>query len=416
MVDYLLIGEKLSHSHSPLVHSLLGDYRYELAEVAQADLDHFIRSHPFKGANVTIPYKIRAHALCDHLSEEAELLGNVNTLVVGEDGNITGYNTDLYGMIFLIASSGIEVKGRKVAVLGSGGAAQTTTVALRMLEAEDIIMISRSGPIDYKALYNLYSDVQVIINATPVGMFPRIDASPVDLDRLPEVGAVIDLIYNPHRTKLLIDAKARRLQYANGLAMLVAQAAEAKALFTGIETETEDIISVIQQVRMQLVNLVIVGMPGSGKSTIGKKLSKQLDRELVDIDSEIVKKTHLSIPDIFEKCGEPFFRDVESEMIEEVVKRKGIIIATGGGAVLRQRNVELLQRDGVVIHLVRKNSELSTNGRPLSQDLDRLALARLEIERMPHYLGAMDYQTKNEGSLASVVEQAKEGFYAVTRH
>ena len=417
MPNYLLLGEKLSHSYSPLIHSLLGNDDYALRELAPGELVDFLRERNFRGANVTIPYKVQALPFCDALSPEAEALGNVNTLVVEENGTLTGHNTDLYGILYMIARNGIEIKHKKVAILGSGGAARTAQSALLYLGARDVSIISRHGNMNYKRLYMMHDDIEVILNATPVGMYPRhAGDNPIDLDKFPHVTAVLDLIYNPNQTALLTQARVRGIRYENGLSMLVAQAAHAHELFTGERVPLDKIDTIVHTLRANLLNLVLIGMPGCGKSSIGREVAALMQREFVDIDEEIVRTAGMSIPDLFTNYGEPHFRDLEREAITSVSSRRGIVIATGGGAVLDRENVNALQSNGVIAFVTRALESLSTSGRPLSSGLNQAALREMLDKREPFYVGAADFSIHNQYTLANAAHCAKDGFYEAAHY
>lgn len=411
-IEYALLGGKLSHSYSKQIHALLGGYPYELIELTPTGFEDFVRARGFKGANVTIPYKRAALALCDRLSDEARRLGNVNTLVLGADGLLTGHNTDLFGFLEMVRRSGIQVTDKKVAVLGgSGGAGGTACTAMRQLGAREVLGVSRSGPVDYDALYALHADAQVVVNATPVGMYPECGQTPVDLSGLPMCEGVLDMIYNPHRTRLLMDAEALGLKRENGLSMLVAQAALAKELFTGQPVPPERIEEIRAQLCREQLNLVLIGMPGSGKSAIGRALAASLCREFVDIDEQIERRAGMGIPEIFEHRGEPGFRALESELIAEGGKRRALVIATGGGAVLKPENVRALRQNGELVLVERPLDQLAMDGRPLS--MGREALQKMYAERMPVYRAASRARIQNTGTIEAAAQAALEGFYEV---
>ena len=407
-MEYGLIGAKLGHSYSPEIHARLGDYAYALRECTEDEFVALMASRDFRGLNVTIPYKKVAYAHCDALSDAAREVGCVNTLVV-RDGGLVGHNTDIGGFIALSKRAGVEIAGRKCAILGSGGTSLTARAACRRLGARAVVVVSRSGPVDYAALYRDHADVEVLINTTPVGMYPNNGHAAADISRLPALTGVLDVIYNPDKTALILDAEARGLPCAGGLYMLVGQAREAAERFTGRaipETETDRIYGAL---RAQALNLVLVGMPGSGKSSVGRALAGALGREFVDCDAEIVKRTGQPIPEIFAQQGEAGFRDIESAVLADVCREKSRVIATGGGAVLRPENVRAMRQNGVVLMLERDIDALPMDGRPLSSG--REALRRMWSVREPAYRAAADGAIDNNSTLDAAVTAAKEAYY-----
>jgi len=360
-----LLGEKLGHSYSPQIHNLLGTYPYALFEKTPDELEDFLKNGTFTGLNVTIPYKKAVIPYCKELSPRAAQLGAVNTLVRRVDGTLIGHNTDYYGFASMLARSKLLVKGKKVLVLGSGGAS-ATVVAVLEAENAKVVVISRTGENNYNNLH-LHSDASVIVNTTPVGMYPNTQCSPVDLSLFPNLEGVLDVIYNPARTKLLLDAQARGLVTENGLWMLVAQAKESAQWFSEQEIDDERIPFIHKKLRSQMENIVLIGMPGCGKSTVGQLLAQNTGRTFVDTDALIVEKAGKSIPEIFAADGESGFRKLETEVIAEVGKRSGLIIATGGGCVTVAENYHLLRQNGNIYWLQRDLKKLPTDGRPLSQ-------------------------------------------------
>ena len=348
-MEYGLIGAKLGHSYSVPIHAQLGDYDYRLYERTEAEFVDLMRRRDFKGLNVTIPYKRLALELCDELSDTAREVGSVNTVVRRADGSLYGHNTDIGGFIALAARAGVEIAGKKAVILGSGGTSLTARTACRRLGAKEIVVVSRKGPVDYEALYRDHADAQVLVNTTPVGMYPNNGESAADISRLPCLTGVLDVIYNPDRTALILDARARGLNCAGGLYMLVGQAREAAELFTGRaipESETERIHALL---RGEALNAILIGMPGSGKSSVGRALARRMGRPFVDCDGEIVKRAGKSIPEIFAREGEAAFRALEAAVIADVCREKGQVIATGGGAVLREENVRAMRQNGAVL-------------------------------------------------------------------
>ena len=359
-----LLGRKLGHSYSPQIHKQLGSYDYSLFEKEPEELENFLKDGDFSGLNVTIPYKKSVISQLSELTPIAAKLGAVNT-IVRRDGKLVGHNTDYFGFQSMVAQSGLTVRGKKVLVLGSGGASNTAVAVLEEFGAS-VVVISRTGENNYENLHR-HTDAAVIVNATPVGMYPHVGVSPLDLVLFPNLEGVLDIIYNPARTQLLLDAQSRGLVTMNGLWMLVAQAKESAEWFTNSRISNEIIEKIHNNLRLKMENIVLIGMPGSGKSTVGKLLSSQLGKEFADADSAIIEKAGISIPEIFEQRGEEWFRAIESEVLAELGKRSGLVIATGGGCVTREENYPLLHQNGAIFCLDRDISCLPTDGRPLSQ-------------------------------------------------
>ena len=388
-----LLGRKLGHSYSPQIHSYLGDYPYVLFEKEPEDVGDFVRNGSYTGINVTIPYKKDVIPYLDELSPTAQKMGAVNTIVRRPDGTLFGHNTDYFGFLYMVRRSGIQVAGKKVLVLGSGGASNTTVKALKDLGAQ-VIVISRSGENNYHNLY-LHADASVIVNTTPVGMYPKTGAAPLDLRQFPHLAGVLDVVYNPARTQLLLDAEALGLPNANGLWMLVAQAKESAEYFTGTSIEDSVIETIYQKLSNQMKNIILIGMPGCGKSTIGGLLAEKLGRTLADADAEITRLAGKPIPEIFAQDGEEAFRSWETKALTELGKQSGLVIATGGGCITKRRNYPLLHQNGIIFWLQRDIRLLPTDGRPLSQ---ANPLEALFARRKPLYQAFADYSVDNNGS------------------
>lgn len=395
-----LLGRKLGHSYSPQIHGLLGDYSYDLFEKEPEELASFLKDGDFTGINVTIPYKKDVIPYLDVLSPAAQKIGSVNTIVRRADGSLFGHNSDYFGFVSLVKHSGIAVEGKKVLVLGSGGTSNMVVTALRDLGAAPVV-ISRSGENNYGNLH-LHSDASVIVNATPVGMYPNTGVSPIDLNRFPKLDGVLDVIYNPAKTQLLLDAESLGIPHENGLWMLVAQAKEASEYFTGKKLSDDMIARIHHKLSRQMKNIVLIGMPGCGKSTIGTLLAETLGRTFVDADAQIVQMAGKSIPEIFAQDGEDAFRQWESDALAHLGKQSGLVIATGGGCVTRQRNYPALHQNGSIVWLERDLSLLPTDGRPLSQSN---RLEEMYAVRKPLYEAFADVRVANTGSPEDTVTE-----------
>lgn len=398
-----LLGETLGHSYSPMIHHELASYEYRLFEVPKAQLDGFLTSGGWDGLNVTIPYKKAVVPYCTELSEAAERLQSVNTIVRRRDGTLYGDNTDLYGFLYMVRRSGIDPAGKKALVLGSGGASVTVKAALEQLGAH-VTVISRSGPDNYENL-DRHADARIIANTTPVGMYPRNGAAAVDLRQFPDCEGVLDIVYNPARTALLLQAEQLCIPHAGGLSMLVAQAKRSSEQFSGTVIDDGALERVERTVNSHLRNIIFIGMPGSGKSTVAAALGKALGREVVEADALIAEKAGMSIPEVFAQSGEEEFRALETAVLSEQGKRSGIILSTGGGCVTRPENYPLLHQNGTIFCLTRSLSKLPTDGRPISQSTD---LAQLYARRKPLYEQFADVTVSNDGPLESTLNTIKE--------
>ncbi len=401
-----LLGKKLGHSYSPFLHACIGGgrYAYELFEKGENEVADFVRHGDYAGLNVTIPYKQTVIPFMARLTPEAQRIGAVNTVTRLPDGGLLGDNTDYFGFSYLLRRAGIEVSGQKVLVLGSGGASRTAVTVCRDQGAKEVIVISRSGENNYDNLH-LHKDASVIINATPVGMFPHNGVSPVDLAAFPQCEAVADMIYNPAVTELLRQARQRGCIAVNGLPMLCAQAFQAAEKFMAQTLDEALIETTIAATERHMRNLVLVGMPGCGKSTAAALLAEQLGRPKLDTDEEIEKKLGQSIPRVFAEKGEGYFRDAETEVCRAVGKLSGTVIATGGGAVLREENVIALRQNAVVVFLDRPLHALATQGRPLSQNGNLEALYR---QRLPIYQAVSDVTVETADDPVETVKRILE--------
>ena len=389
-MKYGCIGERLKHSFSKEIHNVIADYEYEIKEVASDKLDDFMSKKDFVAINVTIPYKERVIPHLTWIDEHAKLIGSVNT-IVNKSGNLYGYNTDFFGMTKLLENAGIDVQGKKVAILGTGGTCKTAVAVVKALGAKQTIIVSRKtgdNKIDYETLLKEYTDSEIIINTTPCGMFPNNFETPVDLTCFNKLCGVVDAIYNPIRTNLVSQAKQMGVKAQGGLYMLVAQAVRACEIFLGKTFSTDVIDKTYNKILSQKENVILIGMPSCGKSTVGKIVAKLLEREVVDTDKEIVKLGR-EIKDIFATDGEKAFRDIETQTIKEVAKSTCKVIATGGGAILREENVKALKQNGKIYFIDRPLENLiPTSDRPLS--VDKNAIEKLYNQRYSIYSSVCD--------------------------
>ncbi len=392
-MDYGLIGKSLPHSFSPLIHKSLWGADYSLCELSEKGVSDFFESRDFKGVNVTIPYKKTAFDMCDVLSENAKNIGSVNT-VINKNGILYGYNTDFQGLLYSLKRSGISLENKKVVILGSGATSKTAYAAAEYLNAASVSVVSRNGILNYRNVYEL-TDTEIIINTTPVGMYPDNDRCLVDLSKFKKLKGVMDVVYNPLRTRLISDAKNLGLKTADGLSMLAAQGVYAAKLFTGNDFTEDDIEKQIGLLYDICENIVLIGMPGCGKTSVGSLIAKKTGRRFYDIDAEIEKREGKTVPEIFKENGEEYFRNIEAQTVRDVSKNTGCVIATGGGCVLNPENILRLKQNGRVFLIERDISLLPLTGRPLSKDF--FALKDMENKRLPLYRGAADEIVKNNG-------------------
>lgn len=399
-----LLGEKLGHSYSPQIHSMLADYEYKLFEKSPEELEDFLKSGEFDGLNVTIPYKKSVMPYCAELSPTAAQIGSVNTIVRRSDGSLYGDNTDAFGFENLIVHNGIEVKGKKALVLGTGGASVTAQAVLKNLGASEVVVISRKGEDNYENIAK-HADAEIIANTTPVGMYPNNGKAAVDLTQFPKLSGVLDVVYNPARTALLLQAEKLCIPCAGGLYMLVSQAKRSCELFTGKSIPDSEIDRIERVLSHQMQNIVVIGMPGSGKTAVSTMLAERLGRKIFDTDTIVSEKAGVTIPEIFAAQGEAGFRKLETEATAEVGKLSGNIISTGGGVVTVADNYELLHQNGVIVWIERDTNKLARDGRPisLSSDLNELYAARL-----PLYERFADIKADNNGDINDTVNAIME--------
>ena len=402
-MEYGLLGERLGHSFSPQIHRDLAGYDYQLLPTPPEAVEDLFARRAFQGLNVTIPYKRTVMPLCDEIDPRAAAIGAVNT-VVNRNGRLTGYNTDIDGFLYMARRAGVDMAGKKVVILGSGGTSRTARAAAGELGAREIITVSRHGEDNYQNL-SRHADAQVLVNTTPVGMYPNWGQSPVSLESFPALEGVLDVVYNPLRTALLLQAEERGLPCSCGLPMLVAQAKRAAELFTGRNIDDSRTEAVLHGLREQLTSIVLIGMPGCGKTTVGRALAGKLGRTFVDLDEEIVRRAGTSIPEIFAREGEAGFRERESALVREFGERTGLVVSTGGGVVTRRENYIPLKQNGLLLHLRRDPAALPTDGRPLSQ---ATAPEELWRRRAPLYAAFADGEIDNNGTLAGTLEQIEK--------
>lgn len=401
-----LLGEKLGHSYSPQIHSELAEYEYRLYEKEPSEVESFIYSGDWDGLNVTIPYKKKVMDFCDELSQLAQTIGSVNTLRRYADGTIFGDNTDAVGFEMMLNSvfSPLSVlRGKKALVLGTGGASVAVQAILRKHEAV-VIPVSRNGEINYQNI-SKHGDAALVVNTTPLGMYPKNGEKAVDLRQFQHLEAALDVVYNPARTALLLQAEELGIRNAGGLRMLVGQAKRSAEIFLGSQLPDTEVDRILKKLSLSMMNIILIGMPGSGKTTISNILSDILNRPIAEADYEIEKKAGMSIPEIFRREGESGFRERETAVLRELGKQSGIIISTGGGCVTREENYPLLHQNGIIIRLTRDPAKLEREGRPLSMNAD---LNRMAEIRNPMYDRFADYTVSNDSKPEDAVQSILE--------
>lgn len=395
-----LIGEKLSHSFSPKIHGYLADYSYSLFEMPESRVGEFLKRGDFDAINVTIPYKKTVMPYLDEISGEAISIGSVNTITKNEDGKLKGDNTDYYGFWHTVEACGIVIKDKNVLILGTGGASLTAKAVSSDMGAKEITFVSRTGEVNYRNVYEKCVDSHIIINCTPVGMYPNNGIAPIQLERFVKCEGVIDMIYNPAKTKLLLDAESLGIKHINGLPMLVAQAKKACELF--LKTKIDDCVigEITQKMSSRMGNIILVGMPGCGKSTVAKILSEITGRKMLDTDSMISEAEQKMPSEILLTCGEDAFRKIEHREVCRAGKVSESIISTGGGVVTRQENYEPLRQNGKIVFINRAIEKLATDDRPLSKNLEALYKKRL-----PMYRSFADIEVENDVSPEECAER-----------
>lgn len=409
-MKYGLIGEKLGHSYSPQIHQELGCKDYGLIPLDERQFHKFMQEKDFCGLNVTIPYKEAVFPYCDEVSPKARAIGAINTVTLKRKENgetfLWGDNTDFDGFLYLLQQNKINLTGKTVMILGTGGTCKTVTTVAKYLNAKQIITVGRTaknGVIDYDGCLK-ETHTQIIINTTPVGMYPNTEGSLIDLSNFPLLEAVVDVIFNPLETAFLRQGRKLGIPAINGLEMLVAQAKAAEEIFLQKKIADEKIAQIYKTLKKEIYNIVLIGMPGCGKSAIGKMLSTRLNKEFIDSDSLIEEKAGMKIADIFSQYGEAYFRKLEQETIAAIGKEHGKVIATGGGVIKNSANIDALKQNGIILFLDRPLEALETGkGRPLS--VDREAVKKLYQERYSLYRAGCDIAIKNEDSLEHVIAE-----------
>ncbi|MDD6467009.1 MAG: shikimate kinase [Erysipelotrichaceae bacterium] len=399
-----VIGEKLGHSYSKLIHEQLADYTYDLIELTKEQLDQFMKEKQFAALNVTIPYKQTVIPYLDELDEKARMIGAVNT-IVNDQGKLKGYNTDYYGFHYMLKGNHISVTNKKVILLGNGGAAQAIKAVLNDLQVRELVIVGRKekpGTITYDMCYQMHADAEVIINATPVGMFPNNEESPIQLEKFTQLESVCDIVYNPLRTKLIVDAQNRGCKTACGLMMLVAQAKQAVEIFLNQSIDDHWIEKITNQLLKEKENIVLIGMPSCGKTTISQLLP--CDYTVVDIDQKIEEEIQMPIRTLFEQQGEEAFRKLETNKVKELATKTHQLISTGGGVIKRKENIDWLRQNGRIVYLDRDVDKLVADpSRPLSKD--KTAIEKMYQERKPLYEAYSEVKIDNNGTVEETIEQ-----------
>lgn len=411
-----LVGGKLGHSFSKPIHEKLADYTYDLIPLTEEEFHEFFKKKEFDAVNVTIPYKETVMQYCDVIDEKASAIHVVNT-IVNRDGKLYATNTDFAGLKQMIQHNGVEICGKVCCILGTGGTSKTAEAVLHDMGAEKVYIVGRNQTdpiISYEDLEK-YQEIQVFINATSVGMYPKNDECLINLKKFPNAEAVVDVIYNPMKTKLCQQAEEQGLRAVNGLEMLVAQAKYAVEFFLDTKIADREIDRIVAEMKKDMMNLVLIGMPGCGKSTIGKKTAKEIGKTFVDLDKEIEKEAKMTIPEIFERYGESRFRKIEQEVCARIAKEHGQVISCGGGIIKNAENMEKLRQNGIVFHIRRNVNALAVGGnRPLSTSREKLR--QMEQERMPLYQKYSDIEINNDTVFKLAVQKVKEGFDEVFDH
>lgn len=412
---YGLIGEKLGHSFSKDIHERIADYTFDLIPLSKEEFKEFMEKKDFTALNVTIPYKKDVIPYLDEMDEHAKTIGAVNT-IVNQDGKLKGYNTDFTGFLYMVKKHNVYMKGKKVLIIGNGGASAAIQAVVKHEQAGTMVIVdvvAGNGAISYDEMFSSHLDAEIIINTSPIGMYPRIGNAPIDISMFHKCEAVMDVIYNPILTRLCFEAQEMDIKRVNGLEMLIAQAKQSVEFFLDKKIDDQIIDDIYQDMLKERCNIVLIGMPSAGKTTIGKMLEERMQKEFIDMDDVIIEKAGKSIPEIFEESGEAGFRAIETEAAIEVSKLNNKIIATGGGTIKHKVNMDYLRQNGITIFIDRDVDKLisSDPNRPLSKSSD--ALAKMHAERLPLYQKYAAYVAVNNSDIESTVTEIEEAYHSI---
>ena len=412
---YGLIGEKLGHSFSKDIHERIADYTFDLIPLSKEEFKTFMEKKEFTALNVTIPYKKDVIPYLDEMDEHAKAIGAVNT-IVNENGKLKGYNTDFTGFLYMVKKHNVHMEGKKVLIIGNGGASAAIQAVVQHEQAGSMVIVDvvpGNGAISYDEMFSSHLDAEIIINTSPIGMYPRIGNAPIDISMFHKCEAVMDVIYNPILTRLCFEAQEMDIKRVNGLEMLIAQAKQSVEFFLDKSIDDQIIDDIYQDMLRERCNIVLIGMPSAGKTTIGKMLEDRMQKEFIDLDDVIIEKAGKSIPEIFEESGEAGFRAIETEAAIEVSKLNNKIIATGGGTIKHKVNMDYLRQNGITIFIDRDVDKLisSDPNRPLSKSSD--ALAKMHAERLPLYQKYAAYVAVNNSDIESTVTEIVEAYHSI---
>ena len=420
-MKYGLIGEHLGHSFSKQIQTRIAeienvkDYDYQLVELDKEEFKEFMEKKDFKGINVTIPYKKDVIPYLDEMDESAKAIGAVNT-IINVDGKLKGYNTDFGGFLYMVKAHNVHMEGKKVLIIGNGGACAAVKAVCKHENAKDIVIVSRSanrGAISYNEMYTSHLDADIVVNTSPVGMFPNIVNAPIDVSWFHKLECVLDVVYNPILTRLCFEAQEADIKRVIGLEMLIAQAKYAFEIFENMSFDDSIIDEIKKEMLKDRCNIVLIGMPSAGKTTIGKMLEEKLGKEFFDLDDMIIAKAGKSIPEIFQESGEAGFRAIETEVAIEASKMNNKIIATGGGVVKHKVNMDFLRLNGITIFIDRDIDKLisSDPNRPLSSS--KQALQQMYKERYPLYQKYATYVAVNNANIDETVDDIVNAYHSI---
>ena len=412
---YGLIGEKLGHSFSKDIHERIADYTFDLIPLSKEEFKTFMEKKEFTALNVTIPYKKDVIPYLDEMDEHAKAIGAVNT-IVNRDGKLKGYNTDFTGFLYMVKKHNVHMEGKKVLIIGNGGASAAIQAVVQHESAGSMVIVDvvpGNGAISYDEMFSSHLDAEIIINTSPIGMYPRIGNAPIDISMFHKCEAVLDVIYNPILTRLCFEAQEMDIKRVNGLEMLIAQAKQSVEFFLDKSIDDQIIDDIYQDMLRERCNIILIGMPSAGKTTIGKMLENRMQKEFIDLDDIIIEKAGKSIPEIFEESGEAGFRAIETEAAIEVSKLNNKIIATGGGTIKHKVNMDYLRQNGITIFIDRDVDKLisSDPNRPLSKSTD--ALEKMHAERLPLYQKYAAYVAVNNSDIESTVTEIEEAYRSI---